>query len=106
MRWQTSLLTVAAALAAYLGLTLVSLGRPCGGSGGSPYAASGSPAGRFCDHGGPLFVVGLPVAAALLALALRRRSGTWSTAVWLTFAAGVVAEVLLAAWARRLSLES
>jgi hypothetical protein len=46
-------------VAALFALTFTGLG-PCGGDGGSPYAAPASPAGRYCDAADSYFESGEP----------------------------------------------
>ena len=54
---------------AFFSLALTALG-PCGGDGGSPYAAPASPAGRYCESVSAYFEAGEPseVTTALLYL--------------------------------------
>lgn len=87
-------------------LALTGLG-PCGGDGGSPYAAPASPAGRYCDTVDSYFTSGEPGAlttalvylwpiAVLLCLGI---VGVWRRSRPLLVAVGAFATTMLVAHA-------
>ena len=71
----TALALVLALVVTYISLAFTLLG-PCGGDGGSPYAAPASPAGRYCESPLPpaSVIVGVLVAVGgSIAAMVRRR---------------------------------
>jgi hypothetical protein len=87
-----------ALLGVVMWFSLVGIGLgPCGGDGGSPYAAPASPRGSFCEHGGlvvplwtvPLWAPFIGLVAGLVA-AQRTRHRTY-------LATGIVAAMMIAA---------
>lgn len=72
----------------------------CGGDGGSPYAAPGSPRAHFCDHAfGPLAIASLFLAPGVATLGsmllLRRRRWLWFALTALLGLAIAVAPLLI-----------
>jgi hypothetical protein len=93
-----------ALIAGWFCVVIDNLGRPCGGDGGSPYAAAGSAADRFCSSGGQLALWLLPVAGFVLGAVLASRRAT-TLSLWGWPFGAVALDLGLAVSVRRLALQ-
>jgi hypothetical protein len=71
-----------ALIAGWVAYVAVSLGHPCGGDGGNPYAEPGSAAAHFCDRGGVPLAWLLPLVGVLAGAAVATRRDPVEASWW------------------------